>query len=71
MDSTTQFDNKDLEGVKLVTMDRWEPYIQVTKQYVPHTEQRIAFDKFHADRAPRRCGGQGTARGASRVATRW
>ena len=46
-DSTTQFDNKDLEGVKLVAMDMWEPYIQVTKQYVPHAEQRIAFDRFH------------------------
>ena len=42
-----QFEREELEGVKTVAMDMWEPYIQVTQAYVPQGAEKIAFDKFH------------------------
>lgn len=35
------------EGVEVVCMDMWRPYIASTRHYVPEAEQKIAFDKFH------------------------
>jgi len=42
-----QFTPEDLEAVKSVSMDMWEPYISSTKEHVPDAEHKIAFDKFH------------------------
>ena len=38
---------KQLEGLKTVSMDMWEPYISATIEHVPGAETKIAFDKFH------------------------
>lgn len=42
-----QFDRQRLAGVETVAMDMWGPYIQVTAEYVPEAQNKIAFDKFH------------------------
>lgn len=42
-----QFDNKELEQIKVVAMDMWEAYIGATKSHVPQANEKIVFDKFH------------------------
>lgn len=44
------FEPKELEGVKAVAMDMWDPYIAATKVYVPQAEEKIVFDRFHVTR---------------------
>jgi transposase len=45
-----QFLRKELEEVKAVAMDMWEPYIAATKKHVPEAEKKIVFDRFHVMR---------------------
>jgi transposase len=45
-----QFSAEELEGVKAVAMDMWEPYVAATRAYLPQAEQKIVFDRYHATR---------------------
>jgi transposase len=38
---------EQIQGVRGVAMDMWEPYIQSTLEHVPEAEGKIVFDKFH------------------------
>lgn len=45
-----QFSEQELEGIKAIAMDMWDPYIVATKAYVPDAEKKIVFDRFHVTR---------------------
>lgn len=45
-----QFTTEELEAVKVVAMDMWDPFIMATKKYVPGAEKKIVFDHFHVTR---------------------
>ena len=45
-----QFTVEELEGVKAVAMDMWDPFIAATKKYVPEASDKIVFDHFHVTR---------------------
>jgi len=45
-----QFTVEELEGVKAVAMDMWEPFIAATKKYLPKASDKIVFDHFHVAR---------------------
>jgi transposase len=45
-----QFSPEDLEEVKSVAMDMWDPYIAATKAYIPEAEKKIVFDRYHVMR---------------------
>lgn len=45
-----QFTAQELEGVKAVAMDMWDPYITATREYIPKAEEKIVFDRFHVTR---------------------
>ena len=45
-----QFTPEELEGVKAVAMDMWDPYINATRAHVPQAEKKIVFDRFHVTR---------------------
>jgi transposase len=36
--------------VEVVALDMWRPYIAATRQFVPHAERKIAFDRYHVAR---------------------
>lgn len=36
-----------LQGLRVIAMDMWVPYINATRKYVPEADAKIAFDKFH------------------------
>ena len=38
---------EQLDGIKAVAMDMWEPYIQATRAKVPEAAEKIVFDRFH------------------------
>jgi transposase len=38
---------KQLNGIRAVAMDMWEPYISSTLQNVPDAASKIVFDRFH------------------------
>lgn len=42
-----RFAREDLDQVKAVAMDMWDPYIAATRAYVPDAEKKIVFDRFH------------------------
>ena len=42
-----QFTSAELEQVKAVAMDMWDPYIAATREHVPNADQKIVFDRFH------------------------
>lgn len=35
------------EALASVAMDMWSPYIESTRDHVPHADDKIVFDKFH------------------------
>ena len=35
------------ENIKAVSMDMWEPFVLSTRKWVPNTDEKIVFDKFH------------------------
>ena len=39
--------SEQLEGIKAVAMDMWEPYFQATMSQLPNAEGKIVFDRFH------------------------
>lgn len=39
--------SKQLEGIRAVAMDMWEPFISSTSQHVPDAASKIVFDRFH------------------------
>ena len=45
-----QFSIEELEGIKAIAMDMWDPYISSTKDLVPGADQKIVFDRFHVTR---------------------
>jgi transposase len=42
-----QFNKQDLEKVKAVAMDMWDPYIAATKNYIPDAASKIVYDRYH------------------------
>ena len=38
---------EQLDGIKAVAMDMWEPYVQATWARVPEAAEKIVFDRFH------------------------
>jgi len=42
-----QLGPEQLEGIEVVAMDMWKPYINSTREHVPDADQKIVFDKFH------------------------
>src|SRR6202011_2757958 len=36
-----------IDGVKAVAMDMWDPYINSTRAHLPDADKKIVFDKFH------------------------
>lgn len=45
-----QFSVKELDGIKAVAMDMWDPYIAATRAFVPEAQKKIVFDRFHVMR---------------------
>ena len=45
-----QFTPEELQGVKAMAMDMWDPYIAATQAYVPKAEEKIVFDRYHVTR---------------------
>jgi transposase len=45
-----QFSKEELEGVKAVAMDMWDPYIAATRNYIPDAAKKIVFDHYHVTR---------------------
>jgi transposase len=46
----SQFEREDLAVIKAIAMDMWDPYIAATKNFVPDSESKIVFDRFHVIR---------------------
>jgi len=42
--------NIDLEQIKSISMDMWDPYIKAAKDAIPEAEEKIAFDRFHVSK---------------------
>lgn len=42
-----QFSEEERTTVKAVTMDMWAPFIAATRNYIPESESKIVFDRFH------------------------
>lgn len=38
---------KQLQGIRGIAMDMWEPFISSTRQHVPEAASKIVFDRFH------------------------
>ena len=38
---------EQLNGIKAVAMDMWDPYIASVRKHVPEADGKIVFDKFH------------------------
>lgn len=36
-----------IDGIRAVAMDMWDPYIHSTRSHLPDADQKIVFDKFH------------------------
>lgn len=45
-----QFRLEELDQVKAIAMDMWDPFIAATRAYVPQAEEKIVFDRFHVTR---------------------
>lgn len=45
-----RFSLEERAGVKVVTMDMWDPYIAATKTWIPEADRKIVFDRFHVMR---------------------
>ena len=43
----SQLSSVQIEGVKAVAMDMWDPYINSTREHLPDAAGKIVFDKFH------------------------
>jgi transposase len=43
----SQLSAAQMEGVKAVAMDMWDPYVNSTRKHLPDAERKIVFDKFH------------------------
>jgi transposase len=43
----TQFSKEELEKVKAIAMDMWEPYVGSTMKHVPGAADKIVFDRYH------------------------
>lgn len=41
------FNREELDAIRAIMMDMWEPYVSATKAYVPGADTKIVFDKFH------------------------
>jgi len=40
-------EKKELERIKSISMDMWDPYIKAVTNNVPGAEEKICFDRFH------------------------
>jgi transposase len=38
---------EQIDGVKAIAMDMWDPYINSTLNHLPEAQRKIVFDKFH------------------------
>jgi transposase len=45
-----QFSKEELQGIKAIAMDMWDPYIAATNDLVPDAKEKIVFDRFHVIR---------------------
>ena len=43
----TSLSPEQLDAIRAIAMDMWEPYILSTRDHVPNADQKIVFDKFH------------------------
>lgn len=43
----TSLSPEQLDAIRAIAMDMWEPYILSTRDHVPDADQKIVFDKFH------------------------
>jgi len=42
-----QFTTEQLERIKAISMDMWEPYFAATRKHVPDATNKIVYDRFH------------------------
>jgi transposase len=42
-----RFSLNDLEGIKAVAMDMWQPFIGTVSRLLPQADTKIVFDRFH------------------------
>jgi transposase len=42
-----RFSVNDLEGIKAVAMDMWQPFIRTMSLLLPQAHTKIVFDRFH------------------------
>jgi Transposase len=42
-----RFSLNDLEGIKAVAMDMWQPFIGTVSKLLPQADTKIVFDRFH------------------------
>jgi transposase len=38
---------EQLQGIRAIAMDMWEPYVQSIRAHVPEAETKIVFDRYH------------------------
>jgi len=36
-----------LEGIKAIAVDMWEPFLNAARKYVPDADQKLVYDRFH------------------------
>jgi transposase len=45
-----QFSPEELGDIAAIAMDMWDAYIAATREYVPSSEEKIVFDRYHVTR---------------------
>lgn len=43
----SSFTREERQGVKAIAMDMWEPYISQAKTWLPGSDEKVVFDRFH------------------------
>ena len=43
----TSLSKEQREGIEAVAIDIWDPYINSIMKYVPHSEDKMVFDRYH------------------------
>jgi transposase len=46
-DFWSRLSEEQIQAVKAVAMDMWDPYVNSTRRYLPEAHGKIVFDKFH------------------------
>ena len=69
--------DKQRDGIEVVAMDMWDPYVNSVRNHLEQADDKIVFDKFHIapisrsiwERQSIRCGGRSTANYGPAVTT--